>query len=58
MTVRRNTDGSFGPAQWVNLNVPTGGATTLFTSNDSVADNANVGLVITNQGIFSYQARW
>ena len=56
VTVRRNTDGSFGPGQWVPLTVPTGGATTLFTSNDSVAGNANVGIVITDQGEFSYQA--
>jgi trimeric autotransporter adhesin len=57
VTVRRNTDGSFGPGQWVNLDVPTGGATALFTSNDSVAGNANVGIVITDSGEFSYQAQ-
>ncbi len=56
VTVRSNTDGSFGTPQWVTLNVPTGGAPALFTSNDSVAGNASVGIVITSQGEFSYQA--
>lgn len=56
VSVRRNTDGSFGAPQWVDLNVPTGGAKAIFTSNDSVAGNANVGLVITTAGTFSYQA--
>jgi hypothetical protein len=56
VSVRRNTDGSFGAPHWVQLNVPTGGAPALFTSNDSVAGGAVVGIVITTSGEFSYQA--
>jgi hypothetical protein len=56
VSVRRNTDGTFGTPHWVTLNVPTGGAKAFFTSNDSVAGNASVGIVITDQGEFSYQA--
>ncbi len=59
MSVRRNTDGSFGTPQWVSLNVPTGGlGNPILTSNDSVAGNASVGIVITDTGQeFSYQAQ-
>ena len=43
MTVRLNTNGTFGPAQWVNLNMP---GVTGWTSNDSVAGNQVVGIAI------------
>ncbi|HEY2155147.1 MAG TPA: right-handed parallel beta-helix repeat-containing protein, partial [Isosphaeraceae bacterium] len=57
VSVRRNTDGTFGTPHWVQLNVPTGGAKAIFTSNDSVAGGAAVGIVITDTGQeFSYQA--
>src|SRR5579883_717775 len=52
-TVRRNSDGTFGTASWVNLNYP--GATGLET-DDSVAGNQVVGIVNTSAGIISYQA--
>ena len=52
-TVRRNPDGTFGPAVWVNLNYP--GATGLHTA-DSVAGNQVVGIVNASSGIISYQA--
>ena len=54
MTVRRNPDGTFGPAVWVNLNYP--GVQGL-ASADSVAGNQVVGIVIGDYGHqFSYQA--
>lgn len=53
VTVRRNRNGSFGPAAWVNLNYT--GATGL-TSSNSVAGNQVVGIVISSAGTFSYQA--
>jgi hypothetical protein len=56
VTVRRNTDGSFGSGQWVNLNYPGVDPTTAITSNNSVAGNAVVGIVIGQTGVFSYQA--
>jgi parallel beta-helix repeat protein len=52
-TVRRNPDGTFSPAYWVNLNYP--GATGIQT-NDSVAGNQLVGIVNAGSGIVSYQA--
>ena len=42
--VRRNTDGSFGPPTWVNLNYP--GADRACTSANSVSGNQVVGIVI------------
>ena len=54
VTVRRNADGSFGPASWVPLhysNLPT----TYITSADAVYGNAVVGPVIG--GGFNYQAQ-
>ena len=56
VTVRRNTDGSFGPADWVNLNDPGVDPTTAITSANSVAGNQVVGIVIGVSGTFSYQA--
>jgi len=53
VTVRRNTDGSFGPSAWFDLNYP---GVTGWTSNDSVAGDKAVGIVVTDSGVFSYQA--
>ncbi|WP_422929226.1 beta strand repeat-containing protein [Singulisphaera sp. PoT] len=53
VTVRRNTDGSFGPSTWVDLNYP--GIDGAFSSN-SVAGNQVVGVVAGNGGVFSAQA--
>jgi hypothetical protein len=53
VTIRRNTDGSFGPAAWVNLDYPYASGVT--TSN-SVAGNQLVGIVITSTGNVAYQA--
>jgi trimeric autotransporter adhesin len=57
VTVRRNADGTFGDAVWVDLNYP---GVTGWTSNDSVAGNQAVGIVIgtmNGQPVeFSYQA--
>lgn len=52
VTVRRNSDGSFGEAAWVDLAAPGGGTTT----SDSVAGNQVVGIVIAGSGVTSYQA--
>ena len=54
-TVRRNPDGSFGPAAWVPLNypaVPNG-----LTSANSVAGNAVDGIVITPNGAFPFESQ-
>jgi trimeric autotransporter adhesin len=53
VTVRRNTDGTFGPAVWVNLNDST--ATGLSSAN-SVVGNQVVGIVLGSSGASSYQA--
>ena len=53
VTVRRNSDGSFGPSVWVNLNdshVPG------VVSSNSVAGNEVVGVVFGPGGVTSYQA--
>jgi hypothetical protein len=56
-SVRRNTDGSFGPATWVNLNYPGYDPTTYITSNNSVYGNQVVGVLVSGQGIaLSFQA--
>jgi hypothetical protein len=47
VTVRRNPDGSFGPAVWTNLNYPSASG---ISSSNSVAGNAVVGLVIQPGG--------
>jgi trimeric autotransporter adhesin len=51
VVVKRNPNGSFGKATWVNLNYP---KVMGLTSNDSVAGNQVVGIVIG--GGISYQA--
>jgi hypothetical protein len=53
VTVRRNADGSFGDATWVDLSYPSveGGVT-----SNSVAGNQVVGIVLADTGTFSYQA--
>ena len=53
VTVRRNTDGSFGEAAWVDIAYP--GATGP-TSSNSVAGNQVVGVAETASGVVSYQA--
>ncbi len=53
VVVKRNSNGSFGKASWVNLNYP---HVVGWTSNDSVAGNQVVGIVIGNTGVLSYQA--
>ncbi len=53
MAVRRNPDGSFGPTYWVDLNYP--GAPGL-TSANSVAGGQVVGIQLSPDGNFSYQA--
>ena len=57
VSVRRNPDGTFGPAVWTDLNFPN---VTGWTSNDSVAGNQAVGIVIGSENgqpvEFSYQA--
>ena len=56
VTVRLNTDGSFGPSSWVDLNYPGYDPSTSATSNDSVIGNQVVGFVTTGDDMFSYQA--
>jgi len=56
LSVRRNTDGSFGEATWVDLNYDGLDPTTNVTSSNSVYGNQVVGLVIGSGGDFSYQA--
>ncbi|MFO0957163.1 MAG: right-handed parallel beta-helix repeat-containing protein [Isosphaeraceae bacterium] len=53
-SVRRNTDGSFGPAVWTDLQYTN---STGITSNDSIYGNAVVGIVISSAGTFCYQAQ-
>jgi hypothetical protein len=53
VTVRRNADGSFGPAVWVDLKFP--GVDGLPSAN-SVAGNQVVGIVFASPKPFSYQA--
>jgi len=55
VSVRRNTDGSFGKAAWVDLNYPGVDPTTHITGSNSVYGNQVVGVVIGADG-FSYQA--
>ena len=55
VTVRRNTDGSFGPAVWVNLNDPSFPSTAL-TSSNSVYGNQVVGIVFNGSTVVPYQA--
>jgi hypothetical protein len=53
VSVRRNPDGSFGVGTWTDLNFP---GTTGLTSNNSVAGNQAVGIILSSSGTFSYQA--
>jgi parallel beta-helix repeat protein len=53
VTVRRDADGSFGDAAWVDLSYP--GISAPITS-DSVIGNQLVGIVLADTGVFSYQA--
>ncbi len=52
-SVRRNTNGSFGEAVWVDLAYP--GVNASITS-DSIIGNQVVGIVLASTGGFSYQA--
>ena len=52
-TVRRNPDGTFGPAAWVELNYPNVDAS---PTADAVEGNQVVGIVLASTGVFSYQA--
>ncbi len=62
VTVRRNTDGSFGTAQWVNLNYtgidPTTGLpiTDAISSSNSVYGNQVIGVVFNGTTPFAFQA--
>ncbi len=65
VTVRLNPDGTFGPAVWVNVSYPGYDPDSTFISNDSVAGNQLVGIVVSNTTSgsgtptvteFSYQA--
>jgi trimeric autotransporter adhesin len=53
VTVRRNPDGTFGDASWVNLNYPGGNSV---VSSNSVYGNNVVGIVVGQSGVFSFQA--
>jgi hypothetical protein len=53
VTVKRNRDGSFGPGAWVKLNYPNVSG---LTSNDSVAGNTAVGIILGSSESFCYQA--
>ncbi len=53
VSVRRNPDGTFSPAQWVDLNYP--GEAAGVTSSNSVFGNNVVGIV-AGSSIFSFQA--
>ncbi len=56
VTVRRNVDGSFSEAEWVDLNYTGVDPTTNVTSSNSVYGNQVVGIVINDGNSFSYQA--
>ncbi len=56
VTVRRNVDGTFGDAEWVDLNYTGVDPTTNVTSSNSVFGNQVVGIVIGDAGPISYQA--
>jgi trimeric autotransporter adhesin len=53
VVVKRSGNGSFGKASWVDLNYT---GVVGWTSNDSVAGNQVVGIVIGDTGELSYQA--
>ena len=56
VSVRRNPDGSFGPAAWVNLNGPGSVPSPSVISGDSVYGNQVVGFALGNNGQVVYQA--
>lgn len=56
VTVRRNSDGTFGDAEWVDLNYTGVDSQTHVTSSNSVYGNQVVGIVIHEGDSFSYQA--
>ena len=56
VTVRRNPDGSFGAGAWVDLNYPGVDPSTALTSDNSVAGNQVVGIVVGGTSVFSFQA--
>jgi trimeric autotransporter adhesin len=56
VTVRRNTDGSFGDAVWVDLNYEGLDPSTNITSSNSVYGYNVVGIVAGGSPTFSYQA--
>jgi hypothetical protein len=56
VSVRRNTDGSFGAGKWVDLNYPSVDPATAISSANSVAGNAVVGEVIGAASVFAFQA--
>jgi hypothetical protein len=56
VSVRRNTDGSFGDGVWVNLNFPGYDPVTNLTSSNSVFGNQVVGIVIGPGAFVSFQA--
>ena len=56
VTVRRNADGTFGEAEWVDLNYTGVDPLTHITSSNSVYGNQVVGIVIHEGDSFSYQA--
>jgi parallel beta-helix repeat protein len=56
VTVRRNTDGSFGNAVWVDLNDPNYPSSSGITSSNSVYGNQVVGIVIGQGTLASFQA--
>ena len=53
VTVKRNPNGTFGNASWVNLNYP---GITGVTSSNSVSGNQVVGVVFSTTGEFPFQA--
>ena len=56
VSVRRNSDGTFGDGAWVDLNVPSPGAGASISSSNSVSGNQVVGLVIGTTGTSPFQA--
>lgn len=56
VTVRRNADGSFGTATWVDLNYPGLDPVTHITSSNSVTGNQVVGIVVGGSADLAYQA--
>ncbi len=56
VTVRRNDDGTFEDATWVELNYPGIDPADNVTSSNSVYGNQVVGLVVGDDGPISYQA--